>query len=180
MFLPPLLDFSTSSPTHARHHIILSYCVSSCTLFNMAHKVTSNTEWPFNPGLFVGFLTAAFGLWVITGALAYTNVDSELTTAFAVPIIPLAFCVVVGNVVPEYGHMKSPPRRASPEAMNIVVIFYGSSALAFCIVTSGSRRLLEDMFLIISSVFAGMLLEAATGWVTSYLRGLESLKEHND
>lgn len=145
----------------------------------MARQNSSFDEQPFSPGIFVGGLVAAFGLWIITGALAYN--DSNYPTAntedfgfaLCITVVPLAFCLIVGNVTPEYERLPSPPRKASMAAITIVLLFCVCSSIAFCIVTAGQRRFQMHVFIILSSTYAGILLEVATGWMTSWLRRLQ-------
>lgn len=146
----------------------------------MAQRARSDKPQPFNSGIFLTGLATAFGLWVITGALAYNDrtYPSEDTAGWGFvltcTVIPLTFFTVVGNTLPEYEAIASPPRKASSWAITAVLTFSISTTIAFCIVTASSRRLLEHVFLILSSAYAVVLVEAATGCVTSFSRRLES------
>ena len=146
----------------------------------MARQHSSVDEQPFSPGIFLGGLVAAFGLWIITGALAYNDSNhptantEDFGFALCIVVVPLAFCLVVGNVTPEYERLASPPRKASMAAITIVLVFCACTSIAFCIVTAGQRRFQMHVFLILTSTYAGILLEVASGWMTSGLQRLQS------
>lgn len=146
----------------------------------MAQRTESDKPKTFNSGIFLTGLATAFGLWIIVGALAYNDrtYPTEDTAGWGFvltcTIIPLTFFTVVGNTLPEYEAIASPPRKASGWAITVVLTFSISTTIAFCIATVGNRRLLEHVFLILSSTYAAVLAEAATGCVTGFSRRLES------
>lgn len=152
----------------------------------MAHQTEhGQNERPhksaFNSGIFLTGLATAFGLWSITGALAYNDrtYQTEDTAMWGwiltCTVIPLMFLMVNGNTIPEYDLIASPPRRASGWAITAVLTLSTGASIAFCIVTADSRRLLEHVFLILTSAYASALIEAGTGLVTGFSRRLESV-----
>lgn len=147
----------------------------------MTRQGNSGATSPFSPAIFVTGLVTAFGLWIITGALAYNDRNhpsantQDAGVAFTGVIVPITFLLVVGNTLPEYARIASPPRKATSPAITIVLIFCISCAIAYCIATSSNRRLLEHVFLVLSSAYAGLLLEVVTGLVTGCLRRLEAV-----
>lgn len=135
-------------------------------------------ERQFNPGTLLGCFAASFGLWIITGALAYSHRNTKLIHYDGLDWMVILFTLVinlvmVGVAAEEYGLHPNPPR--SRAAVQITAFMFFSTTTAFCIAipAEGVRNLFLDLFLVTGSALAGSGFEMYTGLLTGYVRSFE-------
>lgn len=136
-------------------------------------------ERRFNAVTLLGCFAVSFGLWIITGALAYSHRNTSLKeydfaqfiTIFLTTVVNL---VLVAVTIEEYGLHPNPP--ISRAAILITVVMFFSTTMAYCIVVpaEGFRNLFQDLFLVIGSIYAAVVFEVSTGLSTGYLRSLKA------
>lgn len=169
--LPPL---RITSDRHIRPTAKPVLSLSPSSTATMANKPARN----FRPGYFLANLIITYSLWIITGALGYSDWPTTATTTRSerqrdsIQVLGLAvilpmYLLALSQVLSELGQHPSP--RVPAVALGIAAALASSTTTAFCIVTGSWRNMLQHLFLVMGSVYAGCVLELVTGFVTGCL-----------